>query len=388
MYHGQNLSTYKGKKKEGNGRIFSMDDLQYRRILNVIWAVFTKASYKSFHLMPFKKTWESPITGHEQCVYDELYVLDTWNQAQDDIMKQRRDDECKLERVIAGLMFWSDSTRLTQFRHASAWPVYLFFSNLSKYACANPQSGCCHLITFIPSVSFLVLSFFPYPLLFRSCTEVLIISSSCQSQSRTSYHQSPPRNTTATYWLIANKKLFMLSGEYYLMTISSGLQEWHHHEMLWWDYQESIPQDIYLLSQLSGKVSPFGMHVARVLNSWRVILATIQDKGHCPCPCCLVPKVMFHHTGLIRDLATRLSHARTYLIDKIRLAQQAIYVLSKPLKGSVVETILKDKSLVPTQVRIAIVVSCSSPSNLTMPDRTLFVNDYCLWISSCFQIWW
>ena len=110
--------------------------------------------------MPFKKTWKSPVTGHEQRVYDELYVSDTWNQAQDNIMKQRRDDECKLERVIAGLMFWSDSTRLAQFGHASAWPVYLFFGNLSKYDRANPQSGCCHPIAFIPSVSFLVLSFF------------------------------------------------------------------------------------------------------------------------------------------------------------------------------------------------------------------------------------
>jgi hypothetical protein len=97
---------------------------------------------------------------------------------------------------------------------------------------------------------------------------------------------------------------------------------------------------------------------------------------------------MFHRTELIRDLATRLSHARTYLIDKIRLARQAINVFSKPLKVSVVETMLKAESLVPTQVRMAIVVPCSSPSNLTMPDRTLFVNDYCLWVSSCSPIWW
>ena len=100
------------QKKEGNGRTFSVDGLQYRLILDVIRAVFAEASSKSFHLMPFKKTWKLPVTGHEQCVYDELYVSDTWNQAQDDIIKQRRDNECKLERVITGLMFWSDSTQL------------------------------------------------------------------------------------------------------------------------------------------------------------------------------------------------------------------------------------------------------------------------------------
>ena len=141
------------KKKEGNGLTFSVDGLHYRPILDVVRAIFAEASSKSFHLTPFKRLWKSPVTGHEQRVYDELYTSDAWNQAHDEIMKQRRDDGCKLERVIAGLMFWSDSTRLAQFGHASAWPIYLFFGNLSKYAQSNPESGCCHPIAFIPSVS-------------------------------------------------------------------------------------------------------------------------------------------------------------------------------------------------------------------------------------------
>ena len=67
-------------------------------------------------------------------------------------MKQRREDGYKLERVVAGLMFWSDSTQLAQFGDASAWPIYLFFGNLSKYAQSKTESGCYHLITFLPSV--------------------------------------------------------------------------------------------------------------------------------------------------------------------------------------------------------------------------------------------
>ena len=140
------------KNKEGNGRIFSVDGFHYRSITDVMCAVFAEASLKWFHLTPFKKLWQSPVTGCEQRVYDEVYTSDAWIHAQDKIMKQRRSDGCKLERVVAGLMFWSDSTRLTQFSHASAWPIYLFFGNLSKYARANPQSGCCHPIAFIPLV--------------------------------------------------------------------------------------------------------------------------------------------------------------------------------------------------------------------------------------------
>ena len=135
MYHHQRVCAYEGKKNhEGNGQKFTVGDLLHRPILNVIQAVSAEALSKSFHLTPFKWVWKSPVTGREQRVYDELYASDAWNEAHDEIMKQRREDGCKLERVVAGLMFWSDSTRLAQFGHASAWPIYLFFGNLSKYA--------------------------------------------------------------------------------------------------------------------------------------------------------------------------------------------------------------------------------------------------------------
>jgi hypothetical protein len=60
-----------------------------------------------------------------------------------------------LEQVIAGLMFWSDATHLAQFGNASAWPVYLFFGNQSKYAHACPTTNACYPIAFISSVSLL-----------------------------------------------------------------------------------------------------------------------------------------------------------------------------------------------------------------------------------------
>ena len=91
--------------------------------------------------------------GEEQIMYDELYMTDAWNEAQDEIQKHRWTDGCKLERVIAGIMLWSDSTQLAQFSHASAWPIYLFFGNLSKYACQAADTQVCHPIAFILPVS-------------------------------------------------------------------------------------------------------------------------------------------------------------------------------------------------------------------------------------------
>ncbi|KAH7903969.1 hypothetical protein BJ138DRAFT_1187652, partial [Hygrophoropsis aurantiaca] len=140
------------KTSKGNGRPFSIPGFLYRPLTAVIRAAFSEANSKWFHFTPFKRIWKSPVTGREQRVYDELYTSDAWNKAHDDVLKQQRSDNCTLERAIAGLMFWSDSTQLAQFGHANAWPVYMFFGNLSKYMRACPSSGACHPVAFIPSV--------------------------------------------------------------------------------------------------------------------------------------------------------------------------------------------------------------------------------------------
>ena len=127
----------------------------YQSLVSVIQTAFSEPISKWFHFTPFKRIWKSP-SGREQRVFDELYSSNVWNKVHDKIQKQKRTDNCQLERVVAGLMFWSDSTHLAQFGHSSAWPIYLFFGNLSKYICASPASGACHPIAFIPPVSALL----------------------------------------------------------------------------------------------------------------------------------------------------------------------------------------------------------------------------------------
>jgi len=104
-------------------------------------------------IVTLRQIWWSPLTGEEQAVYDELYMTEAWNTAQDEIQKQKQMDGCNLEKVIAGIMLWSDSTQLAQFSHALAWLVYLFLGNLSKYARQAADTQVCHPIAFIPPVS-------------------------------------------------------------------------------------------------------------------------------------------------------------------------------------------------------------------------------------------
>lgn len=146
-----------GKQSDSaTSRPYSVPGLHYRNLLNVIKAAFQDPISRHFHLTPFSLMHRSPITGVEQRVYGELYHSDAF------IEEHRRvqncsppppdDPGCKLEKIIAALMFWSDSTHLTNFGTAKLWPIYLFFGNLSKYIRSRPSSGACNHLAYIPSV--------------------------------------------------------------------------------------------------------------------------------------------------------------------------------------------------------------------------------------------
>lgn len=135
-------------------RTYTVPGLRYRKLLNVIKAAFQDPLSRKFHFTPFSLIHRSPITNDEQWVYSELYNSDEFINEHKRVQNcsPRDDPGCKLEKVVAALMFWSDSTHLTNFGVAKLWPIYLFFGNLSKYIRSRPSSGACHHLAYIPSV--------------------------------------------------------------------------------------------------------------------------------------------------------------------------------------------------------------------------------------------
>ena len=83
---------------------------------------------------------------------DEVYTSDAHINAHNELQKWVNEPGCTLEKVILALMFWSDSTQLTNFGTAKVWPLYLFLGNLSKYFHGKPSSGACHHVAYFPSV--------------------------------------------------------------------------------------------------------------------------------------------------------------------------------------------------------------------------------------------
>jgi Plavaka transposase len=140
------------KDPTGTGHSFTIQGLHHRSLLGVLKAALADVSSKRFHFSPFKRFRVLSFGREERC-YDEVYTSDAFLQADDTLQKQKNEPNCNLEKVVLGLMLWSDSTHLANFGNAKAWPIYLYFANLSKYIQAKPTSGSSHHIAYIPSVS-------------------------------------------------------------------------------------------------------------------------------------------------------------------------------------------------------------------------------------------
>ncbi len=86
-----------------------------------------------------------------------------------------------------------------------------------------------------------------------------------------------------------------------------------------------------------------------------MLVATLRDKGQCPCPRCLVTFDAILDLGTAADRATRASLARSDHVQqeaKIDRARELIYDDGYVVNSDHVDALLQEQSLVPTQVRI------------------------------------
>ena len=124
-------------------------------LTDIIKAVFEGEDGHTFHMTPFRQQWTT-ADNHTVNVYSEIYSSPALLDAHKEINALPRVPGDNLERVVAPLMMWSDSTHLANFGDASLWPFYLFFGNQSKYTRGKPTASACHHVAYIPTVCFLV----------------------------------------------------------------------------------------------------------------------------------------------------------------------------------------------------------------------------------------
>ena len=98
-------------------RKFSIPGFHYRKITAMIKEAYESPLALKFHYTPFKLYHKCPANGSEaeknERVYSEMYNSDALIDKHDKVQRAPTDDpNCKREKVVALLMFWSDATIL------------------------------------------------------------------------------------------------------------------------------------------------------------------------------------------------------------------------------------------------------------------------------------
>lgn len=161
---------------ESKAPVFEVPGVFHRNLVEIIKDAFQDTVALTYHYTPFKHFWKPSKDEPAQRIYSEVYSSDSMIDEYEKLNSSPREPGCKLERVIAPMMLWSDSTNLTSFGNASLWPIYLFFGNQSKYLRAKPTAFACHHLAYMPQVRIYYLISYEYHL-------ILILN-----KSATGYH--------------------------------------------------------------------------------------------------------------------------------------------------------------------------------------------------------
>ncbi|KAG2337754.1 hypothetical protein BDR05DRAFT_978379 [Suillus weaverae] len=316
------------KSKEDGAWPYTVPGFHFRPLLEVIRSAFSDIQAGAFHLLPFKHLWKDPLDDHQERIYDELYTSDAWLEAQDSIQKLPREPGCSLEHVVAGLMFFSDATHLANFGTAKAWPLYMYFGNLTKYICSSPTSGACHLVGFLPSLPDSIKDIL---------TSLPHISKTGMSCLQTHCH----REVFQACWEILLDEDFCYTYQHgIILKCADGV-----------------------LRRVFPRIFTYSADYPE-----KVLIATIKDMGWCPCPRCLTPKCSFSLLGLARDMKNRLTNIHSYAMARVMKAREFIYQSGNTVDGTKVDDTLGEGSWVPVLVTLIYFFNIIDPFCMLVVD--------------------
>jgi hypothetical protein len=131
---------------------FSVPGFVYRQILPVLVSFFQNAPRYLLHYTLYQ-LWQCLPDGTFEQVFTEFYNLKAWLAEHLRICHDFRG--CMrgaVETVIAGIIFYLDSTHLAQFGTKKAWPIYMFFAKEPKYSQNKPTKFSAQHMAYIPEV--------------------------------------------------------------------------------------------------------------------------------------------------------------------------------------------------------------------------------------------
>ncbi|KAK7680031.1 hypothetical protein QCA50_016977 [Cerrena zonata] len=289
--------------------IYSVKGLIHCSITEIIKDVWSQPSSTDFEYIPYRLFWSQEGSPTEQ-VHGELYTSEAFNRAYEDLLRQPGEPDCSLERVICGLMMYSDSTHLSNFGDAALWPIYMYFGNQSKYTRARPSSGSCHHLAYIPKLPDDFHDFYVHLT-----------------------GDAPPAE------VLTHCRREVMHGVWRTILDDDFLHAYEHGIVI--RCADGILRRVY------PRIFTYSADYPE-----KVLLATIRNLGKCPCVRCKIEKDQIPEMGMDRDMkhrGPRTEHiGDIHLRRKIDDARRAIFHYGKGVKSTSVEDRLANESYVPT----------------------------------------
>jgi Plavaka transposase len=137
---------------------YVIEKFHYRPLMSVIREkVSRQCDDSQFHYEPYTLLWQPSGDRAEIRLHGELYTSPAFIDAHNALQDSPPEPNCELPRIVVALMFWSDSTHLTNFGNTKLWPLYMFFGNESKYRRCKPSSNLCEHVAYFERVYLLYL---------------------------------------------------------------------------------------------------------------------------------------------------------------------------------------------------------------------------------------
>jgi Plavaka transposase len=134
-------------------RDYTAATFHYRSLISVIREKLVNSiDNRHFHYEPYELVWKPTDNSQAVRVHGELYTSPAFIDAHCSLQNSPLEPGCDLPRIVVALMFWSDSTHLTNFGNTKLWPLYMFFRNESKYRRCKPSCNVCEHVAYFETV--------------------------------------------------------------------------------------------------------------------------------------------------------------------------------------------------------------------------------------------
>lgn len=103
-----------------------------RTIPQVVRAAVASPAGRRFNYDGFEEWWQPDSASSPQRVWHNSYTADAFLRAEHALRSSEPPGHADSPRRVIGLMFWSDSTHLTDFGQAALHPIYMALVNQDK----------------------------------------------------------------------------------------------------------------------------------------------------------------------------------------------------------------------------------------------------------------